>query len=228
MKTNLLAVLAVSLFLTSCSRSDDAIEETTQETPFFNLKVGNEWVYKTYNRADYTSEFKFNGEIDSVKIVGEASLNQRTYAKVKHIERNTYYPNNPNGNSYFEYWRVNEKGYLVSLSSAYFDQGHTSDEYEYIKHAGKDYSLTFHDNGYNEYGSLIYKLYPETTLTIDDKSYKVYPFKGQFIPNEQNPDLIPKIVERNYADGIGLVKHVSHSVRGTYNFEERLVSYNLK
>ncbi|SDE99407.1 hypothetical protein [Epilithonimonas hungarica] len=222
MKTNLMAVLALSIFLLSCSRSEDTIEETTQETPFFNLKVGNEWVYKTYDRQDFTSEFKFNGQIDTVKIISQETLKNKKYYKITHSNRTQFY------SDYIEYWRVNNAGHLVYLSSVNFDQGNSSDVNEYIKHPGKDYSLTFPDNGYNEYGSLIYKLYPETTLTIDDKSYKVYPFKGQFTPNEQNPDLIPKIVERNYTDGIGLVKHVSHSVRDTYNFEERLVSYNLK
>jgi len=220
MKTNFSAILAISFFLLSCSRSEDPIEETTEATPFFNLNVGNEWVYKTYDRPDFNSDFKFNGQIDTLKIISEETSNNKKYYKITHSNRNQF-------SNYIEYWRVNKNGYLVYLSSIDFDKGNTLDTNEAVKHPGKDYSLIYPDNNYIEYGSLIYKLYPETTLTIDNQNYKVYPFKGQFTPNDQNPNLIPKVVERNYSEGIGLVKHVSHSVSGTYNFEDRLVSYKI-
>lgn len=224
MKTNLLAVLAVSLFLTSCSRSDDAIEETTQETPFFNLKVGNEWVYKTYNRADYTSEFKFSGKIDTLKIVDEVILNNKKYAKVRHS-----YKDNPDLNQKYEYWRVNDKGHLLSLNQDFFNLGNDSEEY--VKHPGKDFSYS-HKQDYNldagYMGTIIYKLYSNETITVENHSYTVSPYKGVFTPSNLNPMQLSKTVNSDYIENIGLVRYVNHAVTGTGNSEDRLVSYYLK
>jgi len=227
MKTNLFALLALFLLVTSCSRSEDIINEETTETPFFNLKVGNEWVYKTYDRADFTSELKPNGEVDSVKIVSTATLNGKNYFKVENINRRppNYFPTRTVS---YNYWRVNEKGHLVSLSSYFFDQGNSSDAVELVKHSGKDYSYTYTDLNLSQYGNMIYKLYPETTITVNNQSYKVSSYNGHFMPNAQNPNLIPKVVENNYKEGIGLVKSVCHSVYGTYNFEQHLESYSMK
>lgn len=224
MKTNLFALLAVFLMLTSCSRSEDVINEETVETPFFNLKVGNEWVYKTYDRADYNSEFKFSGKIDTLKIINEVSLNNKKYFKVEHSYKENVNPDY----MYYEYWRVNDKGHLLGLDSYNFDQGNNSDNLERVKHPGKDLSYTYKDNGYIEFGDLFFKIYPETTITINNQIYQVLPYNGQFTPNAQNPNIIPKLVEYNYKEGVGLVKFVSHSVVGTYNFEDRLESYSLK
>ncbi|MDP9956504.1 hypothetical protein J2X97_002163 [Epilithonimonas hungarica] len=223
MKTNLMAILALSIFLLSCSRSEDTIEETTQETPFFNLKVGNEWVYKTYDRQDFTSELKFNGKIDTLKIVEEVSLNNKKYAKVRHS-----YKDNPNQNQNYEYWRLNNKGHLVSLSSYHFNQGTSSDNLEIVKHTGKDFDYSYTDLTFSNYGNITYKLYPDTSISINNQAYTVSPYNGHFIPNAQNPHLISKVVENNYKEGLGLVKSVCHSVTGTYNFEEHLISYSLK
>lgn len=232
MKTNLFALLAALFMLSSCSRSeDDMSEQTNTETPFFNLKVGNEWVYKTYDREDFTSQLKPNGKVDSLKIVESVSLNNKTYAKVRHAERNMNYPTVPNDqNTYYEYWRVNAKGHLVSLNSYYFNQGDTADSREAVKHAGRDYDYSFKDLSFSEYGITIYKLYPQTNITVDGKSYNVSPYNGQFTPNSGHnySDLFAKLVENNYKEGVGLVKSVCHSVRGTYNFEKHLVSYSLK
>lgn len=222
MKTNLFALLAVFLVLTSCSRPEDVINEETTETPFFNLKVGNEWVYKTYDRADYNSEFKFSGKIDTLKIISEVTLNNKKYAKVKHS-----YKENPNY-IYYEYWRVNDKGHLLRLDSNYFNQGNSSDNLERVKHPGRDLSYTYKDHGFIEFGEVFYKLYPETTITINNQIYQVLPYNGQFTPNAQNQNIIPKLVEYNYKEGVGLVKCVCHSVVGTYNYEDRLENYSLK
>jgi len=222
MKTNLFALVAVFSMLISCSRSEDiAIEQTTEEIPFFNLKVGNEWVYKTYDRQDSTTELKFNGKIDTLKIIQKVTLNNKEYSKVLHSYK---YNSNPN----YEYWRVNNKGHLVLLPSYYFDQGISTDNLEIVKHACTDYNYSYTDSGFNNYGNITYKLYPKTTITMNNQTYNVSPYKGYFVPNAQNPNLLPKVVEFNYKENIGLIKSVCHSVEGTYNFEEHLVSYVLK
>jgi len=223
MKTNFFAILTISFFLVSCSRSEDPIEETTEQTTFFNLKVGNEWVYKTFDRQDFTSELKFNGKIDTLKIVEEVNLNNKKYSKVRHS-----YKENLNQSQNYEYWRVTDKGHLVSLSSYYFNQGTSSDNLEIVKHAGKDFDYSYTDPSLSNYGNITYKLYPQTTITMNSQVYNVSPYNGHFIPNAQNPNLISKVVEYNYKEGLGLVKSVCHSVAGTYNFEENLVSYSLQ
>lgn len=227
MKSAFLAISAFLFFTISCSRTDDVTEQQVQETSFFNLKVGNEWVYKTYDRADFNSELTANGEVDSIKIVSQVSLNGKNYYKVENI--NTQPPNHyPNRTVSYSYWRVNEKGHLVSLTSYNFNQGNTSENFEWVKHPGKDASYTYRDPSMDQFGNITYKLYPETTITLNNQSYKVSPYNGQFVPNSQNPNLVPKLIENNFSEGIGLVKSVCHSVSGTYNFEQHLVSCSLK
>lgn len=224
MKTNVFAFLAVLILLSSCTRTE-SIEDETPETPFFNLKVGNEWVYKTYDRQDFTSELKPNGEVDSVKIVSTVTLNGKNYFKVENINRRP--PNySPNRTVSYNYWRVNDKGHLVSLSSYHFDQGNSSDAVEYVKHSGNDNDYSYTDNSY--YGDIIYKLYPKTNVIINNQTYEVIPYNGQFTPKSQFPNMIPKMQENNYKAGVGLVKSICHTFDGTYNFEQHLESYSMK
>lgn len=227
MKTNLFAFLAVLFLLSSCTRTE-SIEEEITETSFFNLKVGNEWAYKTYDRIDFTSDLKFNGRIDSLKIVGEVTLNNKSYSKVRHIKRNVNAPGSSYENppAYYEYWRVNDKGHLLNLSATNFDQGNSSDEVEEVKHAGRDIDFSHIDKSY--YGDVVYKLYPKTNVTVNNQTHEVIPYNGQFTPNSQFPNIIPKIQENNYKAGLGLVKTICHSFEGTYNYEEHLESYSLK
>ncbi|PZU88190.1 MAG: hypothetical protein DI529_05985 [Chryseobacterium sp.] len=223
MKTKLFAILTVPFFLISCSRSEDTIEETPQETPFFNLKVGNEWIYKTYTRPDYTSEFKFSGKIDTLKIVDEVILNNKNYVRVRHsIKNNQNYEN-------YEYWRVNEKGHLLSLDQYLFNSGNDSEEY--VKHPGKDFSYSYKQDynlvaGYM--GTILYKLYPNETMTVENHNYTVSPYKGIFTPSNLNPVQLSKTVNSDYVENIGLIRYVNHAVTGTSNSEDRLVSYSLK
>lgn len=228
MRRQIFLILPLLLFIFSCSRTEEnSLKETNDETSFFNLNVGNKWVYKTYERDDYTSELEFTGKIDSIEITSNVNLDNKTYSKVKHILRNDNFPNSPSQNrTYFEYWRVNESGHLVYLTSAFFDLGESSKET--VKHPGKDYSFSFTETnpGITNYGNLIYKLYPETEIMMDNQSYHVSPYNGQFTPNSQySGTILPKITENNYKENVGLVKSVCHSIIGTYNFEEHLVSY---
>ena len=228
MKKNFFLFLSLLFIIISCTRNDEnAVDETTNQTSFFNLKVGNKWVYKTFSRPDFTSEFIFNGKIDSLEIVGEVSLNNKNYSKIKHIQRNINAPNNNTENSeYYEYWRVNENGHLLKLSSYYFDLG--NDIKAKVVHPGKDNSYAYNDLSFENEGTMIYKLYPKTIITVENQSYEVSPYNGQFTPNVENSGLLPKLTEYNYKENVGLVKSVCHSLYGTSNYEERLVSYDLK
>lgn len=224
MKTNALAFLGILILLSSCTRTE-SIEDETTETPFFNLKVGNEWVYKTYDRKDFTSELKATGEVDSIKIVSTVTLNGKNYFKVENINRRP--PNySPSRTVSYNYWRLNDKGHLVSLSSYYFDQGNSSDAAEFVKHAGNDNAYSYTDN--SQYGDVVYKLYPKTNVTINNQNHDVIPYNGQFTPKSQFPNMIPKVQENNYKEGVGLVKSICHTFDGTYNFEQHLESYSLK
>lgn len=225
MKTNLFAFLGILFLLSSCTRTESIEEEVVAETPFFNLKVGNQWVYKTYDRPDFTSELKFKGETDSLKILSEVSLNGKKYFKVENINtRSSNY--SPTRTVSYSYWRVNDKGHLVSLSSLFFDQGNSSDAVEYVKHSGSDTDFSYTDKTY--YGDVVYKLYPKKNVTVNNQTHEVIPYNGQFTPKSQFPNMIPKVQENDYKAGVGLVKSICHTFDGTYNFEQHLESYTLK
>lgn len=224
MKTNFLTFLMLLLLVSSCTRTE-SIENDITDAPFFNLKVGNEWVYKTYDRQDFTSEPKPTGEIDSVKIVSIVTLNAKNYFKVENINRQLV-NNSPSRTVTYNYWRLNDKGHLVSLSSYYFDQGNSSDAVESVKHSGNDKDYSYTDKSY--YGDVVYKLYPKTNIIMNSQSYEVVPYNGQFTPKKEFPNMISKMQENNYKAGIGLVKSVCHTFDGTYNFEQHLESYSIK
>ncbi len=212
--------LFTSILFISCSDDDNTapIEES-----FFNLSVGNKWVYKKYeNSYNNPTEFTFNGIIDTVKIIDDVTISGLRFAKklTKRVNINSntviYEKNN--------YVRVNNLGHLVELSET--DVQYTLQEtYGKVLHPGLDFEYMYLIE--EPYGTIEHRLYEQTTMNVEGNSYIIMPYKGVFIPAATHPDLISKTVEYNYQKNIGLVKLLCHNVASNHSWEERLVYYEI-
>ena len=222
-----LLILLLCTFLYSCSKNEienDKVNNTRQNTIFFNLNVGNEWVYKKYdNTSQNPNQFAFYGFVDSVKIIGVQTIQGLTFAKkrsrTRNIITNAYY------NEEISYVRINSFGHLIEVLAIPPDEYPFTETTGWVLHPGFDQDFIF--NRVLDQGEQIHSLYQPTNLTVEGNSYFVYPYKGVFTPSASYPDLVSKTVEYNYEQNIGLVKRVCHAVYGNYQWEDRLVSYQI-
>ena len=75
MKTYLKLIAFISVFLLiSCENEDDKTQ--IQQEDYFNLKVGNTWVYKNYTRKS-NQELENNNILDSVIITDKFSFENK-------------------------------------------------------------------------------------------------------------------------------------------------------
>jgi hypothetical protein len=213
--------LLTSILLFSCSENDQIPTNTT----FFNLNIGNEWVYKKYqNSFNDPTQLTFTGIVDTVKIVSIENIQGLTFAKRSskkvNINTGTVQPIT------YSYVRVNNLGHLIEIKDA--NIGMLSETTGLVLHPGNDFSYTRnYDVGTapNISGNVEFHLYNAINMTVEGNNYSVLPFNGLFTPVD--PQLISKTVEYNYSPNIGLVKSVEQAVWGNDRYEERLVSYQL-
>lgn len=222
-----LAIFAITaIALTSCSdkANDDLVVTDPVVQAKFNLNPGSFWVYKTYERNDYKSDFKYTNKVDTIKVESLVEAGGYKYAKVKQTSWNL---NQNSHNSSYTYQRINAKGYLVSLSHYFFDQAKYGEAFESVKHPNTDTNFQL-EVPFPPNSKMLYKLEPKESVIVDGKSYEVNAFNGRYYKDGSTTADPDKIVKNNYAFGIGLVSTYCHSETGTYNFEDRLVSYTLK
>lgn len=223
-------LFASFILLTSCRSSDEMLPETPVKQDFFNLNVGNKWVYKTYENYDFTNpqvQYTFTGRIDSVSIVSKVNVKGLTFAKER-IKIN-WINSNQNNVEQFRYLRVNSKGHLIYLKN--IDNPDLNETSGTVLHPGEDLSY-FYSYDFTEMneiiGNLYYKLSSEKEINMNGTTYKVSPYVGVFTPSSSHPDLLKKTQEISYKKGIGLIKEICHSVHGKSYLETRLESSNIK
>jgi len=68
--------------LSSCT-SDDEDYSQIDNTNFYALTVGNQWVYKNYRFNFSTQEYVDTGIIDSVNIIGTETIDSKDYYKFR-------------------------------------------------------------------------------------------------------------------------------------------------
>ena len=223
-----LLLITVLLAVVSC-RTEETQTLDLAEDPFFNLNVGNQWVYKTYNNPDFTnpqSVATFTGRVDSVSIVSTTNIQGFTVAKER---TKTHFPNsNLNGNVSYRYLRVNTKGHLVSYPAS--GNIGISETGGHVLHPGMDINYIYNNPifdlgpGSPIIGNVLYQLQNEANIIVEGTSYTVFPYKGVFTPISTTTGLLPKTQDISYKKGLGLVKEICHAVYGLDYLETRLVS----
>ena len=222
-----LLLITVLLAAVSC-RTEETQTLDIAEDPFFNLNVGNQWVYKTYNNPDFTnpqSVATFTGRVDSVSIVSTTNIQGFKLAKQR---TKILFPNsNLHGKVIYRYLRVNTKGHLVSYPVS--DNLEITETGGHVLHPGNDFNYTYNNPildgpGSPVVGNVLYQLQSETNITVEGTNYTVLPYKGVFTPLSTTNGLLPKTQDISYKKGLGLVKEICHAVYGLDYLETRLVS----
>lgn len=220
-------LLALSVLVISCRSTEEPIFQTEKTDDFFNLKVGNKWVYKTYENNDFTnpqSPTNFTGRIDSVSIVGNVEIQGLTFAKQR---TKIIHPNSYNNNAVtYRYLRVNTKGHLVYYPES--DNMIVTETGGHVLHPGTDFQYTYTnpitEGNQSPIANVLYQLQNDTTINIDGSTYIVSPYRGEFTPTGTVPGLLKKTQDISYKKGLGLVKEICHTVYGRTYLETRLVS----
>lgn len=101
------------ILLSSCTSDNDGNSQP-EDSNFYALTVGNEWVYKNYKYNSSTQAYDNTGVVDSMSIIGTEVIHENTYYKFRRLttgneEGITFC--NPNG-EYFELLR-DSLGYLI-------------------------------------------------------------------------------------------------------------------
>lgn len=198
----IVAFLAIGAILVSCSNDDD-----NQKEEFFNLAEGNVWVYKRYYASPEKPDGVFANIIDTLRVVGQRTLNGENYYRVTHS-----FDPPKEGND--EFLRVDDNGHLVNHNGL-------------VLHPGKDKQYKYTSVLYNGQGDLDYKLGDVTNIIVENKNYTVYPYIGDFKPTD------PKIIGgvgafQSYQKGLGFVVKHCRYLSGTAYYEDRLVYYQVK
>jgi len=110
----------------SCSRSDDnvpiPVDPLAADNEFFALKVGNSWVYKSYEYNSTTEAYDDTGVVDKISIVGTEEQSGKTFFKFRRFTTGNEDGStlvNPNG-EYFELLRASEGNLLKEDGSIKF------------------------------------------------------------------------------------------------------------
>jgi hypothetical protein len=188
--------MAFAIVLSSCSNDDDKNKEE-----FFNLKVGNQWVYKRYS-VNETQE-TYSGQTDTVKVVGTETLEGNEYFRLTHT-------NWIEGEE--EFLRVDENGHLINSLG-------------FVTHPGTDneYTATFTES----YGKFDYRLDPFYDIIVEGENYTISPYICYYTPTE-SLGLAGDSGLNGYETGLGFVIKKYRFVSSATNFVEyRLVSYEL-
>jgi len=204
--------------LSSCSTNSNDQPEPVQA--FFNLNVGNQWVYKQYENTNQEPDvYNFNGKIDSVKVVSEVEINGIQYAKLSHKVNNSI--------PKYEYLRVDELGHLVG-SNFLYSEGilPPANDLNVLKHPGND--TAYQSTVVKETGTTYLNVATDKDIDVEDNTYRVRPLVIQHKTPSEYPPVITKTVEINYKKQVGLVKKTNTYASDTpFYWEDRLVWYHI-
>lgn len=198
----IVTIMAIVIALSSCSNDDD-----NNKKEFFNLKVGNEWVYKRYTING--DQENYSGKTDTVKVVGIENIDGKEYFKLTSTDDLL------DGEAFL---RIDKSGHLInSLGRVLHPR--TDSSFTETRPANLNY----------EFGTTTYTLKDKTTITVEGQNYEVFPYSGYFTPypDKNLPEGVG--VVEGYSHGIGFViKKYRYISTATGFIEYRLVSYDLK
>lgn len=209
-------LLGILFIFFSCENDDNSTPNS-----FFNLSVGNEWVYKTYynsNPSNPESEYVFTGTTETLKVVEIVEHEGFTFYKIEKTRQNNPIPS-------YTYWRINNSGHLVQLEHIYDLSFEITEETGSILHPGTDENhITVIEDFF---GSVEYRLYNRENILVEGNNYDVYPYKGVVTPREGYEHLASIQTQYYYQRNLGLVKSIIYGVSSGAPLEHRLVSYKI-
>lgn len=214
MKHFLWCICIITLIF-SCE-NEPVFDNENNEVNFYALEVGNSWVYKSQRYDASAQEYRDNGVIDHVSIVGTEVIKGNTYYKFRtettgNDGRERVELNNPNGVK-FEYFReldgnlINEEGEIKFTNNNY--------EERLVKE--------------NNWGN-IYEILVEGSTTIKVEAGEFDCINSERYAITPNGDRPPGLDRFYYASGFGLIYDtISYVSNSTPVIIRSLVSYNVQ
>ncbi|WP_299115371.1 hypothetical protein [uncultured Winogradskyella sp.] len=205
-------VCLIAFFSPSCA-SDNDDNPQNQDSNFYALTLGNQWVYKNYRYNSATQSYDDTGVIDSVSIVGTEIINGNTFYKFRRWttgnEAGIAFCN-PNG-EHFELLR-DSLGYLIRDDSS-------------IKYANNDFSArVMNDLGWGTIYDQLIAL--DNEITVEAGTF-ISTYSQRYAISSLDEQL-PGLDHFYYADGYGLIYDTSSFVsQDIPSIIRRLDSYNI-
>ena len=209
----ILFILGFLAMVSSCNSDDDS----SQQSNFYALNVGNSWVYKYYKYNLQTQIYDETAVTKSLSIVGTEEIYGNLFYKFKSVvvgnddQNNTFlFPSN--GESFY-YLRESDGDLIDSNGGLYF----TNNNYDEIFIKEQPYFTI-----YSQLQSNTESITTDagTFDCIYAKRYAKYTETGVQTPAED---------KYYYKDGIGLIQSsLSYVSNPTPVIKQRLVSYNIQ
>jgi len=193
---------AFAALFAACSDDDNNQNQAENQKEFFNLKVGNMWVYKRYQSDNEGNNPVFQNIIDTIRITGKKIVAGQEYYHIDHSL----------SSEDDQYWRINEMEYLI-------------DTIGNVIHPGKDINFTSSIVTYH--GKIDYKSETSKNLTVEGNDFFVVPYSGYFTPYSESI-YSGKVSAIEYQEGVGIVINNRRYIAGQKYIEDRLISYDLK
>jgi hypothetical protein len=202
-------IIASTLLLTSCSKSDDPGNlQEVQETSFYALKVGNSWSYNYF--INNNGVLENTGVQEEVEIIADTLIDNETYFMVQITTAGSC--------GVCEHDEIvmrkvkDSLGYLVRLEGIIlFSNDNTNDYLIRQNPWGDMYGVLSADPVSVEVEAGVFTALHNQVYAIDPNTGDIYPGKD----------------DNYYADGIGLVKRNFHGLSGGLLYERRLMSYDV-
>ena len=236
MKKQIRVLLVAVSFLSLLSCSKDNEESITiakeSESNFFNLKVGNIWVYKYYVKpkvvpnevvgTNYEHKFYATSKIDTVRITDSKLIDGKVYyneeTKSYRVGELKSYQTSK------RLLTINSKGHLVNFSGATIHPGKDTNQSNYYS------NIKYQDDDFN---TSYFPLKGPLDLVVEEKPYSVYYFRIDYskVSSFGSYALPSELKEEEFAtyyqDGLGLIQQNFASIEGDYLTlnEKRMISF---
>lgn len=183
---HLIYVCFFAFLLSSCTTSESDQNPQDEESNFYALTIGNEWVYKNYKYNSITETYDDTGVIDSVSVVGTEIIGDNTYFNFRRFTTGNVL-GNPGG-EHFELLR-DSLGYLVR------DDGS-------IKYANNDFTARILSEA--EWGTVFEQLISKNNeITVEAGTFiSTYTQRYAILANGDQSNGLDHFY---YAEGIGLI-----------------------
>lgn len=228
MKKLILLILTIAgfLFFNSCNKEDDheVTDSINKGDSFFNLKVGNVWVYNRYTYIvlddQGTIEQKFRGT-DTVKVVNKTKVGEKLYYEMSSKRYNEDGRQFQIGTENY-FVRTNSLGHLVGINGKLIHPGDDTNS--------ENYFIDEEPSGFLfGKGTLTREMVGPISDTINGQSYKMYYYKHTYKIDEHfakdKTDLVREYGDY-YTKNVGMVKELCVAFSTSdVTYERHLVKY---
>jgi hypothetical protein len=198
---------AIAVFAVSCSK-DDETPAPVAKADYFQLKVGNYWIYQDY-RIDYAGVETLRPDLDSAFIEKDTLIRGLTY------------------------YKLHEKPYGLPSQITFLrdSSGYLVNSYGMIQASDFNFTDTLMINNtapaiFTGYVTMVGK---DSLVTIPAGTFQSITTSLEAVPAPPNPENIPvRYSYEIFGKGVGKIKSHTFLWSGGMSFEARLLRYHVQ